>query len=136
MLLAGAVTAALAATPALADTMLKPVQDGGITYISGGIGLDEEDAIKAQAQNYNLQVTTSNTKGEWLADTNLSIAASDGREVLNVSNVGPLFYAALPPGTYRIEASSNGEQQTKTIKVGGEGKATNLHLIWHATSAS
>ena len=82
-----------------------PVHRGQISYITGGIGEDEEDAMKAAAGDYNLLISNAEKDGEFTAGTNLVIRDAKGNEVLRARNTGPLFYAQLPPGRYVVDAN-------------------------------
>ncbi|MGH6984865.1 MAG: hypothetical protein ACREEI_11630 [Stellaceae bacterium] len=116
------------AFPAIAGSMPAPIHRGAITYITGGIGLGEQDALETQAHNYNLAITNANKAGDFTNDTALSIRGKNG-DVLYVANTGPLFYAKLPPGNYVIHASNAGQTRTHDVKVAAMG-TTDLHLIW------
>ncbi len=87
---------------------------GGISYISGGIGVDERKTFLAQARDYNLHLTFAQQKtGSYLADVHVSIKNMKGETVLDTVSEGPLFYAKLPSGNYRVEAVYRGKSQSK-----------------------
>ena len=118
------------AVPALAESMLpQPVHEGDVTYITGGIGADETQALEASAGSYDLQISNAEKNGDFTAGTDLVIWAKNGREVLQARNTGPLLYAQLPPGDYVIDATYKGVERVRDAKVGGKG-ATGIHLIW------
>ena len=128
-LLAAAMAAGIAA-PALADTMLlRPVHDGGVTYITGGIGAAERHALDDAARNYNLRISNANRAGDFTTDTDLTIQTKNGHEMLHVAATGPLFYARLPAGDYIIRATNSGQQRVRDVTV-ASAKSTDLHLIW------
>ena len=106
-----------------------PVHRGEVTYLTGGIGADEEDAMKAAASNYNLLISNAERDGEFTAGTDLVIRDAKGREVLSARNTGPLFYAQLPAGRYIVDATYNGVERVRSITVGGRNPA-DIHLIW------
>jgi hypothetical protein len=126
-LFAAAITLALTA-PAFAN-MPRPVNEGQASYITGGIGNEEQQAMEDAAPNYNLQVTNSERDGAYVAGIVFTIRDREGREVLQARNAGPLFYAQLPPGSYVVQANYAGAQQVKDVTVGGR-HAADLHLIW------
>jgi hypothetical protein len=129
LILAGAVTAAFC-VPAVADLPVpRPVHQGDITYLTGGIGLGERHALEAQAHNYNFEITNANKAGDFTNDTALVVEAGKGRDVLRVTGSGPLFYAKLPPGDYAIRATNGAQHQLRHAKVTAKG-TTDLHLIW------
>jgi hypothetical protein len=81
------------------------MHQGAITYTSGGFGLEERDALKATAKNYNLIISNADRQGNFSADTTLVITNKGNRETLTVNDTGPLFYARVPAGTYVISAA-------------------------------
>lgn len=126
-LFATAIALGLAA-PAFAN-MPSPVYQGQVSYITGGIGHEEQQVMEDAAPNYNLQVTNSEKSGDYVAGITFVIRDRDGREVLHAANAGPLFYAQLPPGGYTLQATYGGAQQVKDVTVTGR-HAADLHLVW------
>jgi hypothetical protein len=110
--------------------IIQPQQQGGITYVSGGIGDGEEDALKSVAHNYNLQITNTTPSGAYTADTNLVIEGRNGSQVIKVNDAGPLFYARLPAGTYTVKAwSDEGQKTVRRVHISGK-KPVDMHLVW------
>jgi len=74
-LLAAAVAVGCAA-PTFAGTMPpQPVHQGKVTYITGGIGEAETQALKASARNYDLQISNAEKDGAFTAGADLVIRA-------------------------------------------------------------
>ncbi len=115
------------AMPALAQ--LPPQQtQGGITYVTGGVGLDESQAFQAARGQYNLHLTVTGRSGEFLADVPVKIVDSSKRTVLEVTTGGPYLFATLPPGRYLIIAGST-TVHTRNVQVSARG-ATNVHFAF------
>ncbi|MDR8364717.1 carboxypeptidase regulatory-like domain-containing protein [Pseudomonas sp. JL3] len=111
------------------SVQVQQQQQNGITYLSGGIGVDEARAIQ-QAQGYNLHMTFSiGAEGKYVPDVNLVIQKDSGQPVLTLSEAGPLVYVQLPPGKYTVVATRNGEERRDTAEV-GSGAARNLVFHW------
>jgi hypothetical protein len=105
-----------------------PQQQNGITYINGGVGQEEQTALKSQRADYNLLLTFATQKsGAYRSDVQLDITDAKGTNLLSVANTGPMFYAKLPPGTYRISAAAEGKTFKRTVKVGSAPKEMTLH---------
>ena len=120
------VAVALTSTAALAAP--TPHQQNGITYVNGGVGLEEQAAMKAQRADYNLLLTfATQQSGAYRSDIQLDIMDAKGTDLLSVANVGPMFFAKLTPGTYRISASAEGKTFKRTVKVGNAPKEMVLH---------
>ena len=108
---------------------VQPQQQGGITYLSGGIGEDESKAIQ-QATGYNLHMTFSiGAENKYVPDVDVVIQKEPGQTVLTLSQAGPLVYVQLPPGKYTVVATRNGEAKHDTADV-GSGTARNLVFHW------
>jgi opacity protein-like surface antigen len=117
---------ALTSTAALADT--TPQQQNGITYVNGGVGQEEQDAMKAQRADYNLLLTfASKQSGAYRSDVQLDITDAKGADLVSAANTGPMFFAKLPPGTYHISAAAEGKTFKRTVKVGKAPKEIILH---------
>ena len=116
------VIGALAVT-AHADEGTLPAErtQGSITYVTGGIGKDESDAMKQAASRYSLAIEMSSPAGpraEYVADVKIDIRDQRGATVLSTTSDGPMLLANLPPGRYTINADKNGRSQQRNIVVG------------------
>ena len=112
----------LAAVPALADDLLPTGhRQGPVTYVSGGIGVDEAKAMEKAEQRYPLTVEfvhkLSNGRGEFLAGDKVVIRDAKGKVDLNTVTEGPILLASLPPGKYSIDATDNGKSEHRVVNV-------------------
>jgi len=124
---AAAVVLAVSLSPA-ALAAPTPQQQNGIAYINGGVGQEEQTALKSQRADYNLLLTfATRQSGAYRSDVQLDITDAKGARLLSVANTGPMFYAKLPPGTYRISAAAEGKTFKRTVKVGSAPKDITLH---------
>jgi len=113
-----------------AGVQAQPQQQNGITYLSGGIGLDESRTIE-QAQGYNLHMTFAvGPQNQYTADVDVVVQKAPGQAVLTLDNAGPLVYVKLPAGKYSVIATRNGEERRDTADV-GSGGASNLVFHWN-----
>jgi hypothetical protein len=102
----------------------------GITYLSGGIGLDESEAMKAAAKDYTLMITCSvQPTGKYLANVKVNIADKSGSPVLETVIDGPMLLVQLAPGQYRISAENDGVTMHSTVDIGSE-HPTRVNLSW------
>lgn len=109
---------------------LTPQLRNGITYVSGGVGKDQQEQMAVMRKDYNLQLTFANKKtGEFRADVQVALQNATGAEVLNVTSDGPMFFAQLPSGAYRVTATSAGKAQTQSVTLGKDG-ARELNFYW------
>jgi hypothetical protein len=104
----------------------------GITYLSGGIGLDESEAMKAAAKDYTLMITCSvQPTGKYLADVKVNITDKSGSPMLETVIDGPMLLVQLAPGQYRISAENDGVTMNRTVDIGSE-HPTRVNLSWPA----
>ncbi|WP_058546215.1 carboxypeptidase-like regulatory domain-containing protein [Pseudomonas fluorescens] len=109
---------------------VQPMQQNGITYLSGGIGEDEARAI-GQAQGYGLHMTFAvGPENKYIPDVEVTVQNASGQTLLTLSDAGPLVYVQLPPGKYSVVATRNGEARRDTAEV-GSGAARNLVFHWN-----
>ena len=111
---------------------VQPMQQNGITYLSGGIGEDEARAI-GQAQGYNLHMTFAiGPENKYVPDVDVTVQNASGQTLLTLSDAGPLVYVQLPPGKYTVAAMRNGEERRDTAEV-GSGAARKLVFHWNSS---
>ncbi len=105
--------------------------ESSIDYRSGGIGEEEQQAMAALRDGYNLRLTfATQGSGQYRADVCLLILDVAGKQVLHFDAVGPLFYARLVPGRYRIWASANGKVLSQSAVLARSG-ARELYFYWN-----
>ena len=113
----------------MSGVQLEPQQQNGITYLSGGIGLDESRAI-LQAKGYNLHLTFSvGPANEYIPDVDVAIQNAQGRSVLMLSQVGPIVYVQLPPGKYLVVTTRGGQEKRSDAEIKG-GAVRDLQFHW------
>ncbi|MBF0487385.1 MAG: hypothetical protein HQK98_04425 [Nitrospirae bacterium] len=113
----------LSAQAAFAEGDLMPAfQSGsvnGIDYITGGIGLDEREALDAIAGGrYNVKLVFAMTNRDYVSDVTVEITNKSGKRVLEVTSGGPICYIKLPSGSYSIRVSYEGVVRSQSINAG------------------
>ena len=101
----------------------------GIPYVSGGIGLDEREALSAIASEYNLKIVFALKEGNYLADASVLIKDAQGKTVLDAVSDGPWFYARLPAGHYAVTATMMEKANTEKVQIKPAGQSV-LHFYW------
>lgn len=115
------------------DSGLEPQRQGSVTWISGGIGQDELEALHAAQSGYNLRLLFAlQGSGEYLANVAVRVVNGHGDTLLDANSRGPFLYAKLPAGTYKVTASSEGRAQTRSISVPATGAAAQS-FYWPAS---
>lgn len=107
----------------------------GVTYVTGGIGDDEREAIEAAKEDYNLHVTSASNDGAFVGDARVVIVNKAGEEMLNVV-AGPLLYVRLPAGNYVLDASLGEQKKHQSFTVAKKGQPVMIRMGWKVASGS
>lgn len=124
-----AFAAASSAHAAEAPALPAEQQSQGVTYITGGVDLDQSTAIKAAMQRYPLVVEVFNSAGgknEYTAASRLSITNPAGQAVFSTDLQGPFALLKLAPGRYDVKVEYEGQTRQRRIDVtsGSSARAT------------
>jgi hypothetical protein len=112
------------------QSVLKPQTQGDVTFVSGGIGTDEQNEMQAVRADYNLNLLFSvRGTGEYVSDVKVMIADSSGNTVLDSVSDGPMLFALLKPGRYSISVDRDGHVLHKKVTVGSKKRAS-LSFYW------
>ena len=92
----------------------------GISYISGGVGEEESQAILAEAKQWPLLLELSqleNGRGVWIFGAKIKILNTNNQLAFDAQADGPYILINLPVGQYQIEATYQGVMQRKAINI-------------------
>jgi hypothetical protein len=92
-----------------------------VPHISGGVGLEGRDELRAKEGDYSLKITTAARSGAYLAGVRVIVEAAGGTRLLNTEMEGPLLLVQLPPGSYTIKATFEGDTLTRTMVIPPRG---------------
>ncbi len=98
-------------------------QQGDVTFLSGGVGKDESDAIKKAGAHWPLSLTFIGGDRNFVADVAVKITDSKGGTILETSSKGPYMLVRLHPGHYTVHATYAGKEVTHTVNVTDKGHA-------------
>ena len=102
----------------------------GVVYVNGGIGADQQQAMQAMRDEFNLQVTfAAKGNGAFVTGVHLQIQSIAGVTFVEAEDMGPLFLASLAPGTYQITARYGTATETKTVTIDAK-KLRELVFYW------
>jgi hypothetical protein len=127
VLLCAVVCAGFEADPS--DSAIKAKSYGGIPYVSGGVGLDEREALTRMSPDYNLKMSFAVTSGNYLGDVDIIIRDGGGKVVLEAVSEGPWFFSKLPAGKYTVTVKAMGQTQQHSVQVSAKGQSQ-LNLFW------
>jgi hypothetical protein len=111
------------------DSELQARTANGVSYTSGGFGLDERAELRAMSKGDNLELSFALRNKNYLGGAEVSIKDSHGKRILETASDGPLFFAKLPEGTYTVEATALGQTLEQVAHVRSKGQ-TQLHFAW------
>jgi hypothetical protein len=107
----------------------------GTRYLSGGVSLEERDAMRGMARGFPLRIVSAAPQGSLVADVDIAIRDTRGREVLAVLGAGPVVYVALPPGRYKVELNNDGKVASRQVVV-SRGRSQEVAFFWPGEAPS
>lgn len=101
---------------------LEPQRQGDISFISGGVGDEDRATLRQVARDYNLHLQFAiQGSGEYLADVNVTLSDDKGKALLDTISDGPLFFARVPSGRYKLTVAEGGKGQTRDVTIPATG---------------
>jgi hypothetical protein len=108
---------------------MEPKTENGFTYVCGGVGKDEAQAMKTAARDYDMMLEFATQKGKFLADVNVDIKDAKGKSELKTTCDGPMMLVKVPKtGTYHVVAETAGYKLDKVARVDKKGR-NNVALV-------
>ena len=107
--------------------------EGGLRYMTGGVGADEREVMESLDAPFNLKLVFAGRSGNFLSEVKLSIIDGPGHNVEEAISNGPWFFIKLPPGFYTVVATFNND--TKRIKNLDLSKSERVTRLLHWTLA-
>lgn len=95
-----------------------------VPIVTGGVGDEGRAAIRSMQNDYSLKVVFAGERGIFLSDVNVQILDHQGNLVVDNVTDGPMLLAALPPGHYVLQASTDGLTRRQSFTVGAGGLRT------------
>lgn len=119
---------------------MPPVQQlGAVSFVTGGIGVDEARAMREARAKYPLALTFVQRYGEkdqFLSHILVEIRRGDGTPVLCATSDGPYMYVDLEPGQYQVSATSDGGRQIDRAAAIAAGDHRDITFVWPASGAA
>lgn len=104
----------------------------GISYVSGGVGAEESQAILDEAKQWPLLLELSQLekgRGVWIFGAMIQIQNAQNQIIFEASANGPYMLINLPAGDYQIAASYKGVVQRKSVSV-KSATSQKINLFW------
>lgn len=98
-------------------------------YLNGGVGKDDEAYMRRIAKDWPLRMTFSERRdNEFVADVRVAVTDARGAPVLLLNDAGPMTYAMLPAGKYRVSATFHGITESREVTIdGAKGRDVAFH---------
>lgn len=131
---AAAAPAATASTSASSSAPALPREhrQGEVVWMSGGIGLDESQAMQQAARDWPLTIEFARRDGarsDYLADVEVLVRDARGHEVLGTRAQGPFLMAKLAPGRYTVEAARGDQVLRRDVQIRA-GQPARVLMLW------
>jgi hypothetical protein len=104
----------------------------GISYISGGVGEGESQAILTESKQWPLLLELSqleNGRGVWIFGAKIKVLNTKNQVIFDAQADGPYMLINLTAGQYQIEASYQGSIQKKSVLIQASGPQK-LAIFW------
>ena len=102
----------------------------GISYLSGGIGLEERKALNQLGREYSLKLVFALSTGEYLNGVRVEITDAKGEHLINTVFSGPWFFASLKDDSYQILVTARNITKTFNDIQIKEGAQKVIHIHW------
>jgi hypothetical protein len=97
-------------------------EENGISYVSGGVGDDQQNALASASNQFNMKLTMSMRDGKYVGGGDIRIEDQHGKTVLDTHATGPMFLAKLPAGHYKVHVNAEGRTFTRDVNVQNSGQ--------------
>ena len=109
------------ALPGYSGQVLQEHSQGPVTYVVGGVGADEAEAMRQAEASYpltlELAAPSDGPRTEYIADARIEIRDARGQALLSTKVDGPLILIRLPSGSYALEIDWNGAVKRRTVAI-------------------
>lgn len=132
--MAAAAAAVMLAAAGVAQAIPAPtaVTHGDATYVSGGVGKLEQNAIRDMASRYPVAMTfAKHNQGanEFVAGVEIRVTDQSGKQVIDLNDGGPMLLLKVPDGKYTVRAEYEGRVKTQSLDV-TSGHHEKLGFLW------
>jgi len=105
-------------------------QQGDVSFVSGGVGLDESRALRRAQSQWPLSLRFTGPNSEYLAGVQVRLVDAHNSEVLNTTSLGPYMLVRLRPGRYTVHAQYKGREQTRAVTIPAKGNVKSA-FFWN-----
>ena len=118
-----------------ADGPVVYINDAGVEYASGGIGMSEAKLMKHASGQWpaSFEFAVRDGKGgAFASDVHVTVLDASGAPVMaDVISQGPFLLARLAPGRYEVQATLGGRTLNQRINVRADSPSHSV-FVWPA----
>ena len=139
---AGTARAASDALPAQArasedeGNVVLPVQNqGGLTFINGGIGDRERSIMESMRREFSAHLVFSESRDRvFVSAVHVDVLDASGKRVFSLDDAGPMLWVNLPNGHYTVRATLEGRTLERRIAI-AHGRTIASYFNWKDAGA-
>lgn len=108
---------------------------GDVSFLSGGVGLDESTAMQHAARNYPLEMEFLDhavPRDEYTANVQVKVENAQHKVLIDTVAQGPFLLAKLPDGRYRVQATQAGVSKHQDVVLKSGNPQQKLVFVWNA----
>jgi hypothetical protein len=113
----GIVTAVIVTVASPAAFALTTNTANGISYLTGGITLDERQEMSDQRKNFSLLLKLAAKSGKYLGDSSVMVTNAKNAVVFEGATDGPWLFMNLPAGNYKVTVKNGDVSQSQKISI-------------------
>lgn len=102
---------------------------GGVSYASGGVGIDSIERLTALSSSFNLKLVFAMKSGDYVSNVKVAISDARGNTLLDTVSDGPWLLAKLAAGSYQIAATYGGTTEKRSVAL-GTGSLRTVDFRW------
>jgi hypothetical protein len=102
----------------------------GITYLTGGVTLDERQEMADQRKNFSLLLKLAAKSGKYLGDSSVTVTNAKNSVVFEGTTDGPWLFMNLPAGNYKVTVKNADVSQSQKISIGKNARR-DVTMYWN-----
>ncbi len=111
------------------------VSKNGVALVSGGIGVDSQQRLKALEPQFNLKLVFTLVEGNYVSDVAVTVRNAAGKVLVEHVADGPFLLVKLPAGRYDVAAVYGGTRKQLQVNV-REGRLQTEYVRWPSNPAT
>jgi hypothetical protein len=102
----------------------------GISYLTGGVTLDERQEMADQRKNFSLLLKLAAKSGKYLGDSSVTVTNAKSAVVFEGTTDGPWLFMNLPAGNYKVTVKNGDVSQSQKISI-GKNSHRDVTMYWN-----